>query len=292
MLPKNLGSNISDYFENGRVPQLIYVTRQEFGIHKVNRPMHRHAEICELLIVYQGYDSYYVEDRVFPITSGDILFYNAGDLHEVRSEFQTEIGTYCFGFTDLQLPNLPKNHIIPADKSFACSSGVKQSFIFSLCTIIFDKMTGGCKTSDFLVQILSTALLLTAKDLSVENVTPEPIGNNRLLASRIKSYIDTHYAEELSLAGIAESLNISPYYAAHVFKNVMGHSPIQYMIRRRIGEAQTLLINSEYSATQISTMVGYDNTNYFCTLFTKIVGLSPIRYRANYYAKMYGQRTQ
>ena len=50
-------------------------------------------------------------------------------------------------------------------------------------------------------------------------------------------------------------------------------------MHRRIGEAQTLLINTGYSATEIAFLVGYNDSNYFNTIFTKIVGMSPIKYR-------------
>ena len=63
-------------------------------------------------------------------------------------------------------------------------------------------------------------------------------------------------------------------------------------IRRRIGLAQTLLISSDYSATRIATMVGYDNTNYFNSLFTRIVGTTPIRYRKKYLESLHGERDQ
>lgn len=292
MLQKTEQAGAFRYFENGLLPQLLYATKQEFGVTKVDRPMHGHDNICELLLVYRGYGTYFVGDSSFQIAPGDILFYNAGDLHEVQSNFQVEIGTFCFGLTNVQFHGLPANHLLPTGKAYVCASGIKYNEVLSLCTLIFDHMTEGFANTDLLIQTLATSLVLIAKELYSDAVPVRLTNKNHVLAARIKDYIDKHYAENISLAKIAEKLRISPYYVVHVFKDVMGYSPIQYMIRRRIGEAQTLLINSEYSATQIATMVGYDNTNYFCTLFSKMVGLSPIRYRANYRERMCGQMTQ
>ncbi|MBR3866475.1 MAG: helix-turn-helix transcriptional regulator, partial [Butyricicoccus sp.] len=53
-------------------------------------------------------------------------------------------------------------------------------------------------------------------------------------------------------------------------------------LRRRIGEAQTLLITTDYSITRISEMVGYDTQSYFNLQFTKHVGMPPNKYRKNY----------
>lgn len=54
------------------------------------------------------------------------------------------------------------------------------------------------------------------------------------------------------------------------------------MIRCRVGEAQNLLISTDYSATQIAAIVGYTNVNHFNAIFAKLVGLPPIRYRRKY----------
>ena len=98
--------------------------------------------------------------------------------------------------------------------------------------------------------------------------------------------------DEVTLEEVAEKLGYSVTYISHVFKKATGRTPIQYVIRRRIGHAQTLLISTNYSATQIAGMVGYDNTNYFSTLFSKIVGMSPTKYREFYKEEMKGHQYQ
>lgn len=78
---------------------------------------------------------------------------------------------------------------------------------------------------------------------------------------------------------------MSTSYLAHTFKDATGYSPGQYMILRRIGEAQTLLCITKYPVTQVSTMVGYDNTNYFSSLFKKMVAMKPKEYRDYWFGK-------
>lgn len=85
---------------------------------------------------------------------------------------------------------------------------------------------------------------------------------------------------------------MSPYHLAHIFKEITGMSPIHYMIRCRVGEAQNLLISTDYSATQIAAIVGYTNINHFNAIFAKLVGLPPIRYRRKYLENMQGSRLQ
>ena len=110
--------------------------------------------------------------------------------------------------------------------------------------------------------------------------------------SRILDYLNEHFTEELNLDKIAEDMHCSATYVSHGLKKATGMTPINYIIRRRIGLAQTMLISTDLTATQIATMVGYDNTNYFSTLFTKTVGMTPIRYRNMYLEKLRGRRDQ
>jgi AraC-like DNA-binding protein len=100
-----------------------------------------------------------------------------------------------------------------------------------------------------------------------------------ILGERIKKYIDEHFSEAHTLEKISEDFNISLSYLCHSFKEATGYAPMQYIMRRRIGEAQSLLINTQYNSTEIASLVGYDNSNYFNTIFTRIVGMSPIKYR-------------
>jgi AraC-like DNA-binding protein len=107
----------------------------------------------------------------------------------------------------------------------------------------------------------------------------------RILGHQIKEYIDENYYEDLSLATIADAMNLSTYYLSHVFKKYIGYSPMQYTLRRRIGEAQTLLITTDDSITDVASQVGYGNPNYFNVIFTKNIGMSPSQYRKSYTRK-------
>ena len=110
----------------------------------------------------------------------------------------------------------------------------------------------------------------------------EPLEEPHILGRRIKDYIDKHYMEPITLQSMGEALHISPYYLSHVFKQMSGYSPVQYLLRRRIGEAQTLLITTDLSITRIAEMVGYDTQSYFNLQFTKNVGMPPNKFRQNY----------
>lgn len=286
-----LHAALTQIFENDQLPTLIYANRQDYGREKHDRPMHKHDSLCELLLCYRGFGTYHVNNFSYVIQEGDLIYYNAGELHEVVSNFDTEIGTYCFGFSDVHFRGLPKNHFIPQNSPHVRPSQTMFRFLCDLSEQILTRY-GNSIYDKLNVQLMGSSLLMLAAQMPITPQEESTSDSASQLTARIKEYIDAHYTEPLKLEDIAQALGCSVPHVAHTFKNATGYSPIQYAIRRRIGLAQTLLISSDYSATHIATLVGYDNTNYFNSLFTKIVGTAPVRYRKNYLESLHGDRDQ
>ncbi len=132
----------------------------------------------------------------------------------------------------------------------------------SLSELIYEHAERRTSYSDEIVAQLLPALVLLSANLPPDaRAADQP--HNLVLANRIRQYIGTHFTEQLTLEDIGEAMSMSPYHLAHIFKEITGMSPIHYMIRCRVGEAQNLLISTDYSATQIAAIVGYTNVNHF-----------------------------
>lgn len=56
---------------------------------------------------------------------------------------------------------------------------------------------------------------------------------------------------------------------------------MQYILNKRIYNAEALLQNPQYNITEITSIVGYDNPLYFSRIFKKAKGISPSEYRKN-----------
>lgn len=283
-------SSLHEVFEPNCFPTLVYSAKQEYGQQRHDRPMHKHDSLCELLLCYRGFGSYQVESRSYPLQQGDIIFGNVGELHEVVSDYETEIGTYCFGIQNVHFRGLPLNFLISRESSHVRASGSLFPLFESMCEQI-DRLYAGNVQEQLTAQLMLGSLVLLAHRLP-DTPSNSSATTNSLLALRAKEYIDAHYTEDITLESIAGEMGCSVPYLSHTFKDASGYSPIQYVIRRRIGLAQTWLISSDLPATQIALMVGYDNTNYFNTLFKRMIGVSPIRYRKKYLESLRGDRDQ
>lgn len=278
-------------FVSGQTPSLLYATKQIVAASAVTRAVHRHARFTEMLYVYQGAGQYVAGGYSYAIRTGDVLLYNQGDLHEVTSSLHHEIGTYCFGLSNLRLGRLAEGHFSDPEHGFVRPAADEIDHIQSLCELIYRHAERHSAYADELVSHLLPALVLLSANLPPdERAADQP--HNLVLANRIRQYIGTHFTEQLTLEDIGQALSMSPYHLVHIFKDMTGMSPIHYMIRCRVGEAQNLLISTDYSATQIAAIVGYANVNHFNAIFAKLVGLPPIRYRKQYLENMQGRRLQ
>lgn len=100
------------------------------------------------------------------------------------------------------------------------------------------------------------------------------------LIEKAIQYIQDHYADSLSLADIAQELNISPFYFSRLFKLKTGKSYVEYLTDCRIEKAKYLLrSNRSMKINHIAEKVGYSDPKYFSKRFTGIVGMTPAAYR-------------
>lgn len=83
---------------------------------------------------------------------------------------------------------------------------------------------------------------------------------------------------ELSLAFVANRLNVSYGYLSTIFSEVTGISFKKYLVRIRMEEAKKLLLSRKYHIYEIAEKTGYRNPKYFTDAFRKYYNMSPADY--------------
>jgi len=94
------------------------------------------------------------------------------------------------------------------------------------------------------------------------------------------NYIDANYDKPISLAEIARASHLSVSRLAHIFKEQMGITIIDYLTSVRIERAKQLLLATDQNCTEICFEVGYNNQSYFTRTFKGLVGMTPRQFRA------------
>lgn len=103
---------------------------------------------------------------------------------------------------------------------------------------------------------------------------------NLTIARRVQDYIDTHYAQDISLASLAKHPGyVSPAYLSRLFTQVVGTPLSLYINTVRMHHAAQLLMDSSLRIYQVGEQVGIHDPVYFSKLFKKQTGHTPKEYR-------------
>lgn len=124
--------------------------------------------------------------------------------------------------------------------------------------------------------IKAIATILTSVFYDLARYTKKQLTSYSLKTIR---YIHENLAQDYDLKKLAYIENLSKSRYSALFTEIMGTSPINYIIDLRINTAADLLTNSNRSISEISKYVGYEDPFYFSRLFKSRTGISPVAYR-------------
>lgn len=110
-----------------------------------------------------------------------------------------------------------------------------------------------------------------------EDASPRERGTDRL--EHVKSFIDEHLAENLTLDRLADAAGLSKYHFSRLFKAAMGVPPYQYVVQQRVERAKHLLRQTDLSVTQIALRTGFYSQSHFSGKFRQHAGATPSAYR-------------
>ena len=101
---------------------------------------------------------------------------------------------------------------------------------------------------------------------------------------RVRDHIDRNSAAALTLTELAALGGMSRFHLVRAFRAAYGETPMRYLSRRRIAEAQDLLRYANLTVTEVCMAVGFTSLGSFSSRFTGLVGESPTAYQKRFSA--------
>lgn len=92
-------------------------------------------------------------------------------------------------------------------------------------------------------------------------------------------FIHTNNGGRHSLKDLAAIARISPHHFAARFKQAMGYTPHQYVLRKRVEYSKLLLTNTNLNIVEVGEQAGFLTQEHFTKVFHKIAGLTPGAFR-------------
>ena len=96
--------------------------------------------------------------------------------------------------------------------------------------------------------------------------------------SAVLEYMRAHLSEPLTVADLANLVSLSPSAFAHLFRDITGRSPYQFLKEMRLDRARELLVDGNFTVARISKVVGYASVSHFISEFRGRFGVTPRAY--------------
>jgi AraC family transcriptional regulator len=97
---------------------------------------------------------------------------------------------------------------------------------------------------------------------------------------RVFEYVDAHLSNRITLLDLAAVAGLSRMHFASQFRMATGLRPHEFVLRRRVQQAEELLRNSRMAIVEIALTVGFQTQAHFTTVFKRFAGCTPRQWRA------------
>ena len=250
---------------------------------------HWHPEI-EITYVRKGTMCAKVNNLVYHLKEGDIVFNNSGALHSGTMENQEDCAyipvtfdpRLIYGFFQSTINSkyvdpVIQDSMLPAICIDQSESWHKPFREYLLCIIDLDE-----KKPDF-YELDITICLQSMWRLLLEHITYEPQASreNSLEYDRIKkilSYIEENYQNKITLNDIAGHIHLCESECTRLFKRHMNTTLFAFLQEYRI-ERSLEFLQDDQPVSAVADKAGFSDPNYYSKVFAKIKGCSPREYR-------------
>jgi AraC-like DNA-binding protein len=258
-----------------------------FNIFRISSttPPHWHMH-TEFIYILEGSASIYINGTLFQCTKGEIVFVPNSSLHTIVPDEKTEYYAMVIGdtlFHNITLDMHYKEYIYPffqreAVDAFAVFRDME--FHWSLKTIIDDiiyEATSNNKgyqaniKADLCKFFIYITRYIDFGKKSFDNSKNENIKNLK----KVFDFVDKNYSQKITVSDMSELINFSQQHFCRIFKAYTGKTFIEYITLIRLDKARELIVKTDITITQISSMTGFCTPNYFNRIFKKYFGYKP-----------------
>lgn len=222
-----------------------------------------------LMYIVQGKLSLELNGMQHHISEGCFIVISPGTVYRYFTNTGDTINYMWIHFTGYEAEKLLKDCGISTDTIISC--GIKSTMLER-----WQRMFREFVINDNYF-IIVTSSILTEILAEFARSSIEKNRNLSLLTSIL--HIHEHYSSDIKVLKLAEMEGLSEMYYRACFKRMMGISPNQYIINRRIEAASMMLKGFNKSIEEVARAVGYEDVYYFGRIFKKKTGVSPGAYR-------------
>ena len=221
----------------------------------------------EIFYFCEGDADYIVGSAVYHMNRRDLLIIKPGDYHYLRLRSNAPYERFIINFTEQEL-QLPEGTVQESGMFHIARDSLIHRF-FETWTESKNVQAHG-ELEEFVRSGISMLLLLLRHQLQ-QQILPEE--ENPVL-KQILLYIDLHPEEAITAEQLAERFYVSTSWIVHIFRRYLGISLMQYIRKKRILYAQSL-IQTGLAPTEVAVRCRYESYATFYRQYKAVLGYAP-----------------
>lgn len=257
---------------------------QSKGVQKTAIYAHWHREM-ELLYITKGSGLCRCNNNAFDVHPGDLVVVNCNEVHycqNITEDFEYDciiIDPYILNSRFIDLCDskyitpiienriLFNNHIVGDAAVGACITSINSEFTHR--EVGFE-LALKAALYQLIVLLMRQHIARILTDVQVKYRMKNIDRFNHII-----KYIETHYANDLTVDHMSHQAHMSKYHFCRMFKQMTGHTVTHYINSVRIQEAENLIVNTDMSISEITYAVGFHDTSYFSRIYKMFKEISP-----------------
>jgi len=210
---------------------------------------HRHPLFHELIVVFRGTIHVRIADREISGRGGDLLYYPKGVWHTEQSDAEDPVETYYIAWKG------------PTGEWDYLTHDADGRIHLLIQWLFQERVSSFGATAALNASCLKTILAELTRLTELKGQ-----GN---LVRQIRTYIQDHIADPLTLDDLAEQAGTSKYHFIRKYRELSGRTPMEDLRMIRIEAARNVVMTTDLPLKAIATRVGLCNEYYLCRLAAK-----------------------
>lgn len=229
----------------------------------------------QLLYIAAGQGHFFINGQERVVSAGNIIVYLPGQPQEYVYFKDDKTDVYWVHFTGSDVEKIIDYYNIRLSENIIYI-GTSPDYQWLFGQIIQEMQLCRPRFEELISLLLRNIFILISRNLIKANRADNSLENEVELAMH---YFRENYRSEINVEDYALTRGMSASNFYRVFKQISGSTPLQFILKLRLSNAQNLLENSNLTIAEIASAVGYENPLYFSRIFHKHIGVSPSEYR-------------
>ena len=262
-----------------------------YNYRKFTYPLHLHEEY-EIIYIRHGSGQCLVGNTLSPFTDGSLFLFGSGLPHCMRNDkrYDTDSSLHVCGtivqfekdFMQYAFSNyIPFSNINGLLKN--AGGGIRFTVPKNSMTEELANRIPEDENAELIIDVLqllhSLTLLKNRKIIADPGLPVINSGMKDRKLEKVIDFISKNYTQKLSLGDIAAFTAMNPSAFCRYFKENMGRTLMQYILKLRVDHACRLLATEKLNISQVCLECGFDTISHFNRYFKKLTGYTPKEFR-------------